>query len=162
MQCNVPERVAVVEKQVAKAGVANAHRVLQHRLEHRLRVAERVADDGEDLGGRRLLLQRFGQFARARLHLVEEADVLDRYHGLIRECRQQFDLLVRERLHGPAQQIDHADGYSFTQQRHSESQQLRARRPSRPLPEYRDGMPILEIPQVNCNPRRGGTAHRQT
>ena len=46
------------------------------------------------LGGRRLLLQRLGEFARARLHLVEQPHVLDRDHRLVGEGLDQFDLLV--------------------------------------------------------------------
>ena len=38
------------------------------------------------VAGRRLLLQRFGHLAVARLHLVEQADVLDGDHRLVGEC----------------------------------------------------------------------------
>ena len=53
----------------------------------------------QHLGGRGLLLQRLGQLARARLHLVEQPHVLDRDHRLVGEGRDQFDLLVGERPH---------------------------------------------------------------
>ena len=43
-------------KQHAKTGVADAHRVLQHGLEDRLKVALRTRDDLQHFGGRRLLL----------------------------------------------------------------------------------------------------------
>ena len=46
---------------------------------------------------RRLLLQRLAQFGGARLHLVEQADVLDRDHGLVGEGLDKFDLAIRER-----------------------------------------------------------------
>ena len=58
-----------------------------------------LADDLEHLGGRGLLLQRLGQIARARLHLVEQPHVLDRDHRLVGEGRDQLDLLVGERPH---------------------------------------------------------------
>ena len=48
--------------------------------------------------GRGLLLQRLGQLARARLHLVEQPHVLDRDHRLVGERGDQFDLLVGEWL----------------------------------------------------------------
>ena len=71
-------------------------RIRQHRVKHRLQLAGRAVDDAQDLGGRGLLLQRFAQFARARLHLVEQAGVLDRDHRLVGEVRDQLDLLVGE------------------------------------------------------------------
>ena len=57
-----------------------------------------LRDDLQHLGGRGLLLQRLGQFARARLHLVEQPHVLDRDHRLVGEGCDQLDLLVGERL----------------------------------------------------------------
>ena len=51
---------------IAELGVADACRVLQHRLEYRLQVAGRAGDDLQHLGGRGLLLQRLGEFVRAR------------------------------------------------------------------------------------------------
>ncbi len=44
------------------------------------------------------LLERRGELARARLHLVEQADVLDGDHGLFREGLDERDLLVGEGL----------------------------------------------------------------
>ena len=81
----------------AELGLANARGVGQHGLEHRLQLARRAADDLEHLGGRRLLLQRLGQLARARLHLLEQPRVLDGDDGLVGEGLEQFDLAVRER-----------------------------------------------------------------
>ena len=50
----------------------------------------------EHVGGRGLLLQRFGEVARARLHLVEQPHVLDRDHGLVGEGLDQRDLSLGE------------------------------------------------------------------
>ena len=61
-----------------------------------------LRDDLQHLGGRGLLLQRLGQLARARLHLVEQPHVLDRDHRLVGEGRDQLDLLVGEWPHGSA------------------------------------------------------------
>ena len=47
------------------------------------------------LGGRRLLLQRLVEVARARLHLVEQPRVLDRDDGLVGESLEQRDLARR-------------------------------------------------------------------
>jgi len=43
------ERAAFITEQNAKLGPANTGGVLQHRLEHRLKLAERTADDLEHL-----------------------------------------------------------------------------------------------------------------
>src|SRR5215471_4964823 len=75
---------------MAKFGVADARRILQHRLEHRLQLAGRTADDTEHLRGRGLLLQRLAQ-------LVEQARVLDGDDGLAGEISNKVNLLLVER-----------------------------------------------------------------
>ena len=65
--------------------------------------------DSQHLAGRRLLLQRLGQLAVARLHLLEQAGVLDRDHRLVGEGLQQLDLLVAERPHLGAAYDERAD-----------------------------------------------------
>ena len=62
-----PHRPIVEPEQNSKTGLADAHRTLQHDLEHRLQLAWRAADDAEHLRSRRLLLQRLGKLARARV-----------------------------------------------------------------------------------------------
>ena len=57
--------VAVPAVDIAKLGVADADRILQHRSKHRLKVAGRAADRLEHLGRGCLLLQRFREFAQA-------------------------------------------------------------------------------------------------
>ena len=49
--------------------------------------------------GRRLLLQRLGQLARARLHLLEQAHVLDGDHRLVGEGLRQARSACR--VNGP-------------------------------------------------------------
>src|SRR5262245_1173589 len=78
-----------MEIEVAELGLANAHCIGQHRLEHRLQLAGRAADDLKHVGSGGLLLQRLAQ-------LVEKARVLDRDDRLRREVRNQRDLLVGE------------------------------------------------------------------
>ena len=63
----------------------------------------------QDLAGRRLLLQRFGEIAVANLQLLEEADVLDGDDGLVGEGRDKLDLLVGEGLHLGAPEREGAD-----------------------------------------------------
>ena len=60
---------------------------LDQRIEHRLQIEGRAADDLEHVGGGGLLLQQFTQ-------LVEQARVLDGDDGLTRKVGDQLDLLV--------------------------------------------------------------------
>ena len=83
-------------------------------------LARRAADDLQHLRGRGLLLQRLGQFARARLHLIEQPHVLDRDHRLVGERLDQLDLLVRERTHCGAREHNRADHTAFAHERDSE------------------------------------------
>ena len=90
------------------------------RVEHRLHVGRRAADDAQDLRRRRLLLQRLGDLGVARLQLLEQPHVLDRDHGLVGEGLQQLDLLVGERAHFRSANSDGADGSTLAQHRHRE------------------------------------------
>ena len=79
-----------------------------------------LLNDLQHFGGRGLLLQRLGQLARPRLHLVEQPHVLDRDHRLVGEGGDKLDLLVGEGSHRSAHQHDHADRHSLAQQRNAE------------------------------------------
>ena len=68
------------------------------RVENRLQIERRSADDLEHVRSRGLKLQRLGKIARARLHLVEQAHVLDRNHRLLRERFDKRDLFVGKRF----------------------------------------------------------------
>jgi hypothetical protein len=81
--------VAIAEIQISELGLADPHRIPQHRLEYRGKLAGRARDDTEDLGGRGLLLKRLAQ-------LIEQPRVLNRDDGLRGEIRHQLDLLVGE------------------------------------------------------------------
>src|SRR5262249_45832421 len=48
---------------------------LDDRVEHRLGVAQRIADDAKNPGGRRLLLQRLAEIGRALAQLVEQPSI---------------------------------------------------------------------------------------
>src|SRR5262249_33688978 len=61
------------------------------RVEHRLQIEGRAADDLEHVGGGGLLLQRLAK-------LVEQASVLDGDDGLGSKVLYQLDLLFAERL----------------------------------------------------------------
>src|SRR5262249_3671857 len=55
--------------QYAELGLADAGRIFEHRLEHRLQLAGRTADDLKDLGRRSLLLPRLGKFTSQPVEL---------------------------------------------------------------------------------------------
>src|SRR5262249_2700458 len=90
---------------------------LDDRLEHRLSVIERIADDAEYPRGRRLLLQRLSKIVRALAQFVEQAAVLDSDDRLIGEARDQLDLLVSEGTNVLAVNADHADELVLLQHR---------------------------------------------
>ena len=77
-QCDDAEAFSIVQIERAELGVADAHRIRQHGVEHRLKLAGRTGDDLQHLGGRGLLLQRFAQ-------LVEQPRILDGDDRLVGE-----------------------------------------------------------------------------
>ena len=80
------------------------------RIEYRLRIGRRLADDLENFGGRGLALERF-------LRLVEQARVLDRYHGLVGEGLEQRGLLIGKGPGLGAWKLDRADRDAVAHQR---------------------------------------------
>src|SRR5262245_16236862 len=73
-----------------------------------------MAHAGEEL---RLALARLRQLPALVLDFVEQADILDGDHCLIRKCSRQLDLPVGEGPYLGALQSDQTDWYTFTQQR---------------------------------------------
>src|SRR6516162_9198765 len=90
--------VSLYAKERAELGFADAHRVLQHGLEHRLQIARGRTDDAQHLGCRCLLLQRFTQ-------LVKQSRILNGDDSLGGEVCQQLDLLVGERTNLLAEDV---------------------------------------------------------
>ncbi len=105
---------------VLEDGAAGAARELagagDDRVEHRLDI-ERRAHGPTDLAQRRELLNRLGQLARARLQLLEEADVLDGDDGLVGEGLEQLDLTIGERPRLGTRDRNDADGSALPQHR---------------------------------------------
>src|SRR6266567_1028347 len=83
-----------------KARLRESDRALHDRVENRLDVGRRAADDTQDLTRRRLLIERLGEVAVTSFQLVEEAHVLDGDHGLVGEGLEELDLALRERPFG--------------------------------------------------------------
>ncbi len=71
-----PQFVSVTQdERPIRPCLAEARCVLQHGLEHRLKLAGRARDDAQDLRRRRLLLQRLGELAGAQLDLFFQARI---------------------------------------------------------------------------------------
>jgi len=49
------------------------------------------------------------KFPGARLHLIEQADILDRDHGLVGEGLHQLDMMIGKRTGLCSGRADHAD-----------------------------------------------------
>src|SRR5215471_11563682 len=77
------QKFAVLEPHNAEYGLAQARGALNNRIEHRLSIGRRAADDVKHLARRGLMFKRFAELARARLHLLEESHILDRNHRLV-------------------------------------------------------------------------------
>src|SRR6516165_12741157 len=60
---NRPEARTVISVQHTKRTLAQPHRLIQHRIEHRCEVAGRRIDDAEDFGGGSLLGKRLITFS---------------------------------------------------------------------------------------------------
>src|SRR5262245_32076810 len=80
----------------SEVGVTKAASRFNERLQHRLEIESRAADDFEHIGGGGLPLQRVAEFAGTLLHLVEQPHVLNRDHRLVGEGLQELDLSVGE------------------------------------------------------------------
>ncbi len=83
------ELVPLRRKMNCIIGLAKSRSRLHQRIEHRLQIERRAADDLEHVGGGGLLLQRFAQ-------LTEQPRVLDGDDGLGGEVLNKVDLLVGE------------------------------------------------------------------
>src|SRR5882724_441065 len=90
---NVVERdssneVSLVKNHGAEFRPADTRGVLQHLLEYRLQLAGRGTDDLKNLRGRRLLLQRLGQFRGPLLDLVLQIGI-----GFLKPCTHVIELV---------------------------------------------------------------------
>ena len=151
--------------------LAQPRRRLDQRIEHRLQIEGRAADDLEHVGGGGLLLQRFAQ-------LVEQPGVLDRDDGLRGEILDQLDLLVGERPDLLAIDDDRADQLVVLEHRHRDERTrppVRAAMASRGFDSIvggvdrslcafmtrrkrRSARPV-ETDRARCRPRRMRAAH---
>jgi len=113
-----PELILLDEQQHGVRGLAEPAGRRDERIEHGLQICLGGRDHPEDLAGRRLLGQRLGEIAVARLQLSEHARVLDGDDGLVGEGLQQRDPLVGEAADHPVRDTDDADRLPAAQERH--------------------------------------------
>src|SRR5262249_12095515 len=94
--------LALSADDVSRIGAAQTRGRFAQRVEHRLQIKGRAADDLQHVAGRRLVFERFFEVVRAALQFIEEARILDGDHRLIGKRRDQSDLFVRKRVNLPA------------------------------------------------------------
>src|SRR6516162_757862 len=87
---------------MSKVRLAKSGGRLDQRIQHRLKIESRAADDLEHVGGGGLLLQRFAQ-------LIEQPRVLDGDDGLVGEGDQKLDLLIAKRPDGSSSESEDTD-----------------------------------------------------
>src|SRR6516162_4192855 len=91
--------LSLSDSETSHAGLAEPRRRLDDRVENRLQIESRAADDLQQVAGRGLVIERLLEIARARAHLREQTRVLDRDDRLVGKGAYQIDLPIRERLH---------------------------------------------------------------
>ncbi len=101
--------------QRARVPSQQADSAIHDRVEHRLDIRLRSADDAQNVAGGGLLVQCRGQLPVARLELGEQAHVLDGDDRLVREGLEKPDLVVSERANLTTQNRDGADRRPFAQ-----------------------------------------------
>ena len=91
------------------------------------KVERRPADDFEHFGGRRLLLQGFGEIGcalgevgRALAQFAQQPRVLNGDDGLISKGRHQLDLTGSKRTHRVSYQCNYTDWCSISQKRNAQ------------------------------------------
>ena len=114
------DHLAVEPEHETEKAITQPRRTRRDSVEHGLHVGGRARDDAQDFAGRRLLLQRHGEVAIARLELLEEAHVLDGDDGLVGEGLEQLDLAIGEGAGLGAQYRDGADGHALAHHRDEE------------------------------------------
>ena len=103
----------------AEPGAADPRGIFEQLPEDRVQFACRRADDLQHVGGCGLMLQRFAQVGGFRLHLFEQAGVLDGDHRLVGEGLHQIDLALGERAGLRSRQYQHAFDIVVPEHRHA-------------------------------------------
>src|SRR5215472_13506227 len=113
VEAHLSKDVAVRSPDSSDLGATEPRGALGEGVEHGLKVEGRAANQLEHVRRRGLLVQRLAR-------LADEPRVLDCDHRLVREGRDQRDLILGERLDPLARETEHADGLALAHQRNTE------------------------------------------
>ncbi len=111
-------QIAIPAEDHGLVGIAQPRCRLDNRIEHRLQIECRAADDLQHVAGRGLIFQRFLKFIGASTHFVQKPRVFHRDHRLGREVLQQGYLLFGECADFTANRRDVAEQGAILAHRH--------------------------------------------
>src|SRR5262249_23654033 len=160
--CARDQGVGLAESQGHVIDPTNSGSALDDRVEHRLHVRGRTADDAEHFGRCRLMLQCLPQFCIALLDLLEQAHVFDGNRSLVSKGPEKGNLFFGKRSNRRATDRNGPNGNTLTHKRDGQS---------RPNAQAMDCMPDVrplrfalgpEIVNVNCLPIEYGPTTRGT
>src|SRR5215831_9459965 len=119
--------LSVKPAHVAELSPAELGSGLCYRIEHRLEISGRSANDTEHIADCGLIFERLLKLPLARLLRLEQPRVLDGDDGLVGEGLYEVDLSLCERPHRRVRERDDADDLATVQQRHREERSVAAR-----------------------------------
>ena len=114
-----PVDLAVAGGKMSVFGATEPRRGIDERVENRLQIECRAADDFQHVAGRGLAFEQFLQIARAFAQFGQEPRVLDRDDRVVGEGVHQLDLPLAERLDPVASEKQHTDRLAIAQERDS-------------------------------------------
>src|SRR5262249_896825 len=114
------QRDPTIRDPAERAGVASQQTMgaADDRVEHRLDIRLRLADDAQNVTGGSLLVERRGQVTVTRLEFLEQPHVFDRDHGLVGEGLEEGDVMSSEATSFAASHRYRPDGPVVTEHRH--------------------------------------------
>src|SRR5262249_9656275 len=107
--------VHLAEPQQHVIDTTNPRRALDYRVEDRLHVRRRPADNAEHFGRGGLMLQSLAQFCIALLQFFEQPYVFDGDNSLVGEGFEKSDLFLRERADLHTANHDRPDGHALAE-----------------------------------------------
>src|SRR5215510_2960831 len=133
------QTIAVDPEDTAIRRPAQTGRSFGYRVEHRLKISRRPADDPQNLTGGCLPVEGL-------LCLVEQSHILDRNDGLVGEGLEERDLLVGERRLLTARHREDTDGATGAEQGNAEPRAIPGG--TSPLPARIVESVLLEVEDV--------------